>query len=314
MMIASLILALQVGPADPPVRATEFEATSPLGHRIAGVVEAPDGAAARPAVVLITGAGAHDRDGYTLRTSRGHNDAFRDLSRRLVALGFAVVRFDEMGTGRSTGDYAATATTATLARDVAAVVKAVRAMAPVDAERVFLIGHSEGGAIAALVAANDARIAGVALLAAPAWTGRRIMEYQLRLAAERHVRSVSFTSADIAEAYLARDAREREASDPWYRFFLDFDPLPAVRRITAPVLVVQGEEDEVVTARQATELATALRKAGNAHVRLHVLSGYAHSFTELRAGAVDPAPLAAEIVSLLEDWLDDPRRGGAVTP
>lgn len=315
MVIASLILALQIGPAEPQARATEFEAESPLGHRIAGVVEAPVDGTARPVVVLITGAGPHDRDGYTLRTARGHNDAFRDLSRRLVTLDFAVVRFDEMGTGRSTGDHATTATTATLASDVAAVVEAVRGMPGVDPDRVYLIGHSEGGAIAALVAASDARIAGVALLAAPAWTGRRIMEYQLRTAAEAHVRRVSFTSADLAEAYLVRDAREREAIDPWYRHFLSYDPLPAVSRIKVPVLVLQGDADEVVTPGQATELANALHAAGNERVRLQVLPGYTHAFSDPAAdGAVPdggPAPLAEEILSLLEDWLIGTQRGGA---
>jgi len=63
-----------------------------------------------------------------------------------------------------------------------------------------------------MVAAADPRIAGVALLAAPAWTGQRIMEYQLRFAAEREVRTVSYTSADLVEAYLARDARSRAAT------------------------------------------------------------------------------------------------------
>ncbi len=314
-MIPSLILALQIGPAEPAPRAIEFEAPSPLGHVIAGVVETPAGTTGLPAVVLISGAGPHDRDGYTLRTDHGHNDAFRDLARRFTRLGFAVVRFDEVGTGRSTGDYLASATTTSLATDVAAVVDAVRGMPAVDPERVILLGHSEGGAIASIVAADDERIAGVALLAAPAWTGRRIMAYQLRLAAERRVATVSFTSADIAEAFLVRDAREREATDPWYRHFLDLDPLDAVRFVRAPALVLQGELDDVVTAEQAAEVAAALVIGGNRNVRYQVLPGYGHSFAEpgMPIGA-RAAPLADEVIALLEDWLVSLAPGTTIAP
>lgn len=277
---------------------------SPHGHTVAGVLEAPSHAAApRPTVLLIAGAGPSDRDGYTLRTARGHNDAFRDLSAQLTARGFNVVRHDKVGTGRSGGEYRRTATTATLADDVASIVTWLRSHPEVDPDRISLVGHSEGGAIAARVAAADARVAGVVLLAAPAWNGRRIMNYQVRLAAERHHRSVSYTSADLIEARIARDLRDRLTTEAWYPFFLDYDPLPAMRSLTMPVLILQGERDEAVLYEQAYEIRDAVRSNGNAQVWLQLFPEYGHEFASRREGRGVLARIAPDVTALLGDWL-----------
>lgn len=300
-MLPALLLAAALA-ADSSAVAHEFRVPAPGGHLIAGVLEAPPGPGRRPTVVLLPGAGPSDRDGYTVRTARGHNDAMRVLARRLVAQGFAVARFDKVGTGRSTGDYRRTATTMTLADDARAVVAALRGRGEVDAARIFLVGHSEGGAIAGLVAAEDPAIAGIALLAAPAWNGRRILEYQLRLAAERQSRRISYTSADLIEAHLVRDARTRLTTEAWYPFFLDYDPLPAYRRVRAPVLLLQGDRDEAVLFEQAYEIDEALRTAGNADVTLRVLPEVTHAFAVPRTRA-DPPPIGEEVLMILEDWL-----------
>ncbi len=300
----AIVLALQLAApgADAPTASRELSVPSPAGHIIAATLEGASPAESRATVVLIAGAGPLDRDGYTLRTARGHNDAFRAMSRRLTALGFAVVRSDKVGTGRSTGDYRATATTASLADDISALVAAVRREPGVDPERILLLGHSEGGAIAARVAARDPRIAGVVLLAAPAWTGRRIMEYQFRFAALRQHRRISYTSAELLEASLIGDARARLTSEAWYPHFLAYDPLPSYGQLAAPVLVVQGERDEVVLATQADEIAEALRAGGNGDVSLFILPEYGHAFTA-RGDARDPAPMSDEVLALIERWL-----------
>lgn len=285
--------------------AAELRVAAPQGHVIAAVLETDAPAEARPTVVLIAGAGPTDRDGYTLRTARGHNHAFRTIAERLVASGYAVVRYDKVGTGRSTGDYRATATTATLAQDAAALVHALRARPEVDPERIVLIGYSEGGAIAGRVAADDARIAGVALLAAPAWSGRRIMSYQVRLAAERQRRSLSYTSADLIEARMAGDLRDRLHTEAWYPFFLDYDPLPPFRQLRMPVLILQGERDEAVLFEQAYELRDAVESNGNAAVSFVLLPGVGHAFTPpLVRGARDRVtPISDEVLVHLETWL-----------
>lgn len=286
------------------VRAEEFSVPSPLGHRIAGVLEAPAHAVApRATLVLLSGAGATDRDGYTLRTARGHNDAFRVLSAQFTAQGYNVVRHDKVGTGRSTGDYRRVATTVTLADDVTAIIAWLRTHPEVDPERIVLVGHSEGGAIAARVAAADPRIAGVALLAAPAWNGRRIMSYQVRLAAERQQRSISYTSADYLEARLARDLSERLTTEAWYPFFLEYDPLPAMRALTMPVLIVQGERDDAVLYEQAYAIREAVQENGNARVSLALFPAYGHDLAPRPTERHRLPPVAADVTQRLADWL-----------
>lgn len=302
MIAPSLLLAFQAASGTAMPDARELRVESPAGHAIAATLEGVTAGRARPTVVLIAGAGPVDRDGFTLRTARGHNDAFRTISGRLTAHGLAVARFDKVGTGRSTGDYRTTATTASLAADVAALVHALRDEPGVDPDRILLVGHSEGGAIAGIVAAGDPRIAGVALLAAPAWDGRRIMDYQFRFAALRQHRRISYTSAELLEARLIGDASVRLTSESWYPFFLAYDPLPPFRRLAMPVLIVQGERDEVVLAAQADELAAAIRHGGNPDVSLFVLPDHGHAFT-VRGDRRDPAPMDAEVVALLERWL-----------
>jgi uncharacterized protein len=305
VMLGLGVFATSAGAQGSAKSAAELRVTAPHGHVIAGVLETDAPAEPRPTVVLIAGAGPTDRDGYTLRTARGHNHAFRTLADRFVARGYAVVRYDKIGTGRSTGDYRATATTATLAHDVAAIVAALRARPEVDPDRIVLLGYSEGGAIAGRVAADDARIAGVALLAAPAWSGRRIMSYQVRLAAERQRRSLSYTSADLIEARMAGDLRDRLHTEAWYPFFLDYDPLPPFRQLTMPVLILQGERDEAVLFEQAYELREAVESNGNAAVSFVLLPGVGHAFTPpLERGARDRAtPISDEVLGHLETWL-----------
>src|SRR5690606_33539653 len=122
-MLTTLLTAAVVAAApDPCVVSREFTVPTPAGHTIAAVLESRPGAARQPAVVLISGTGAHTRDYSTAEGEYRGNRAFAQLARHFVQAGFVVVRFDERGTGKSTGDYLRTATTASLADDVEALL------------------------------------------------------------------------------------------------------------------------------------------------------------------------------------------------
>jgi uncharacterized protein len=155
-------------PGDPPDPNPRVEAVAfgSAGATLAGVLSLPDGEGPHPAVVLVAGSGAQDRD--------GSNPALpgylplRWLADHLTAAGFAVLRWDERGVGESTGDHAS-ATTADLSADVEAGVDYLRGRADVDAVRIGVVGHSEGGLIAARVAAQaPGEVAFVVSLAGPA--------------------------------------------------------------------------------------------------------------------------------------------------
>lgn len=143
------------------------------GAHLAGTLTVPAGEGPHPAAVLITGSGAQDRD----ETIFGHKP-FLVIADHLSRRGIAVLRVDDRGVGGSRAG-SAPATSATFATDVAAGVAFLRTRREIDAERIGLIGHSEGGLIAPMVAAEDPRIAWIVLLAGTGVSGRDIMGPQL---------------------------------------------------------------------------------------------------------------------------------------
>ncbi|HEX6041039.1 alpha/beta hydrolase family protein, partial [Longimicrobium sp.] len=216
----------------------------------------------------------------------------------------------DRGVGGS-GGATPTVTTADFADDIRAAVSWLRARPDVDPARVALAGHSEGGIIAPMVAADDARIAAVVLLAGPSWSGRRISDMQLRDALAAQGRTGAALDSALAAATAQRDAAA--AGTPWVRWFLDHDPLPVARRVRAPVLVLQGATDRQVTAEQAQELASAIRDGGNADVTVRVFPAVNHLFLADPDGTADPARYAAlpdkrvpaSVLGALADWLAD---------
>lgn len=175
---------------------------------------------------------------------------------------------------------------ADFADDVRAALAWVRMQPWADPRRLALVGHSEGGLIAPLVAADDKSVSAIVLLAAPARTGRRIAQGQARYAIERDPATTPATRDSLLE--VSAHALEAQAAVyPWWRWFLDYNPLPTARRARVPVLILQGATDRQVEPEQAEELAAAIRAGGNRDVTVHVLPGVNHLFLDDPSG--DPA-------------------------
>lgn len=141
--------------------------------KLAGTLTIPAGDGPHPAVLLLSGSGGQDRNEELL----GHQP-FWVIADRLSRNGIAVLRVDDRGVGQSTGNLSQ-ASNDDLRADAQALVEKLRAHAKVDGERVGLLGHSEGGIIAGMVAAADPKIAFVVLLASPILEGRGLMALQL---------------------------------------------------------------------------------------------------------------------------------------
>lgn len=137
--------------------------------QLAGTVTYPAKKGKYPAVVLITGSGPQDRNEELL----GHKP-FLVLADYLTRNGFVVLRFDDRGTFKSGGDFK-TATSFDFANDVKAAVKFLLSRSDVDAKNIGLIGHSEGGLIAPIVAAKDKKIKFIVMLAGPSVNGAQIL-------------------------------------------------------------------------------------------------------------------------------------------
>lgn len=294
------------------------------GVRLAGTLTIPPGAGPHPAVVLISGSGAQDRD----ETIMGHRP-FLVLADYLTRRGFAVLRTDDRGVGGSTGNLD-TSITADLAEDVLVGVAYLKTRPEIDAKRIALVGHSEGGLVAVLAAARAKdEVACLVLLAAPGIPGEELIPRQteliLRAAGapeevvrrERHLQERLFTvlkeerdQAAAAEQMRAilRDyleglsAAEKEAAvgneeafiqrqieallTPWFRFFLTYDPRPTLREIACPVLALNGEKDlQVPAGENLAQIEAALRAAGVSDFTVKALPGLNHLFQNCRTGS-----------------------------
>lgn len=134
-------------------------ANAAAGIRLAGTFTFPKTAGPHPAVVLITGSGPQDRDEAIM----GHRP-FLVLADHLTRQGFAVLRFDDRGFAKSEGDFDK-ATNPDFVSDALAAVAWVKARPEVDATRIGLAGHSEGGIVAPRAAAQSKDVAFIVLMA-----------------------------------------------------------------------------------------------------------------------------------------------------
>jgi uncharacterized protein len=139
------------------------------GVVLSGVLTLPQSPGRFPAVLLIAGSGRADRDEQIL----GHKP-FLLIADYLTRQGIAVLRVDKRGVGKSTGDFT-TATTRDFADDVLAGFEYLKTRSDIDVQKIGLIGHSEGGLIAPMVAVDSKDVAFIILLAAPGVTGKEIL-------------------------------------------------------------------------------------------------------------------------------------------
>lgn len=139
---------------------------------LAGTLSKPSSGNRFPVVLLITGSGPQDRD-----ESIGMHKPFAVIADQLTRAGIAVLRVDDRGVGKSTGDFRS-ATSENFASDVLSGIAYLKTRTDIDANKIGLLGHSEGAMIAPYVAARSADVAFLVLLAGPAVGGKETMYHQ----------------------------------------------------------------------------------------------------------------------------------------
>lgn len=299
-------------PAGAPYLAEAVAVPTPMGHSLAGTLTVPKGRGPWPVVITITGSGSQDRD-EELALVKGFRP-FRQIADTLGRMGIAVLRMDDRGFGGSGGN-AATATSADFARDIQAGVTFVRGRPELDRTRVFLLGHSEGGLIAPMVAAEDPTLRGIVLMAGPAQRGRDIIAFQNRYAIEQSA-TIRPEARDSALQAAMVGVDSMAANNPWFRYFLDYDPVPTARRVRIPTLILQGATDQQVTAEQAESLAAAIRSGGNQDVTVRVFADANHLFIDDPSGnpagywQLKTGEIRGDVIAVLTDWLARNTRGG----
>ena len=314
-------------------------------NTLAGTLTLPRDKGPFPAALLITGSGPQDRDEALL----GHKP-FLVLSDYLTRRGIAVLRVDDRGVGKSTGNFGA-ATSADFVTDAQACVAFLKSRKDIDAAQIGLIGHSEGGMIAPFVASQSPGIAFVVMMAGPGMRGDKLLLLQGDLITkaegvpdavltqnhalrQRLIETVAtepdaakrqekldvigvdmkkqLTEADkktIGDVDTFIKAQIQALNSPWMRYFLAYDPQPALKKVTCPVLAINGERDLQVPPKENLALVkAALTAGGNKDFTVRELPGLNHLFQTCKTGSpseyagIDEtiAPLALQTMG---DWI-----------
>jgi pimeloyl-ACP methyl ester carboxylesterase len=284
-------------PPDNAYTARDVKIAAPQGHTLAGTLTLPRAGKNLAAVVLITGLSPSERNGGLPPWM-----PLRDIADILTRAGIAVLRVDDRGIGESTGDHDPS-TTFDEANDVNTEVAWLRAQARIDRHRIFLIGYSEGGLIAPMIAARDRTIAGIVTLAGSGVSGDELAREQTE---EAVVRDPTIPASDRENEIKKRLA---EPLTPREKSFLAVDPLAFASQVRCPALIVQGGADITVPIRSAERLANAMRRNGNRDVTVRIVTGVSHSLLP------DPVGLNTEwawlpafvtspgVLSAVSDWI-----------
>lgn len=265
--------------------------------------------------VLVSGSGRVDRDSDDRRIALG---VARMLAEHLTGLGVSTFRYDKRGVGESDGDYLRTGLHDNV-EDAAAAVAAVRAHLGDVAQRVVLVGHSEGAQIGMVLAAREGLLDAAVLLAGAAVTGRAVLEWQAERVSEvlpavpralvrllridvakgqrRKMDKLAATTTDVT-----RDGPVK-VNAKWFREFLAFDPAPVLAAATVPVLAITGTNDIQVDPGDVERMRDLIPTPFEGHV----VPGVNHL---LRAGDPSPTtyrkqvgmPIDERVLALLTDW------------
>jgi pimeloyl-ACP methyl ester carboxylesterase len=310
-----------------PYKVEEVSIPNPAAKApLAGTLTIPEGKGRHPAVILITGSGPQDRD----ESIMGHKP-FWVLADHLTRRGIAVLRYDDRGTGKSGGTFRGS-TTEDFAADAGAAFQFLARRAEINAKRVGMLGHSEGGLIAPLAASKNRKIAFVVLLAGPGVAGGDVIlkqiEYAVRQAGGNDA-GVELAQATQKKIYAAMreggsneeiekrvkallpagaagEQARRQVMDPWFRFFVFYDPAPALEKVKAPLLALFGELDRQVDPGQNHgPVEAALKKGGNRKAVVMTLPKLNHLFQTAKTGAANEyaqieettAPAALDAIS-----------------
>jgi dienelactone hydrolase len=307
-------------PPDAPFTAEEVK-IKVKDYQLAGTLLLPkSGARPFPVVVTSTGSGQQTRDEPMPFQNLKDYKPFRQIAEHLAARGIAVLRVDDRGVGDSTGlETLDKTTTFDFADDVRAQVAYLRTRRELDPKRIAIVGHSEGGVIAPLVAASDPQIAAIVLLAGTGKRGDAVLLYQMNRPIELNqaMTEEEKTKARMENERILRTVIEGGDTSKlpalfrfaWTTAFLTYDPIPTIRKVRQPILIVQGALDRQVTADQAGLLAKAAREAGNKDVMVRVFPKLNHLFLPAVTGdeseynSLETSRIGDDVIKIIGDWL-----------
>jgi uncharacterized protein len=303
-----------------PLPYLEEEVTFSNGNvTLAGTLTLPKGKGPFPAVMLISGSGAQNRDEELFGFR-----PFRVIADHLTRNGIAVLRYDDRGVGGSTGDVS-TSTTEDFGGDVLSGVAFLKKHKSINRKKIGLLGHSEGGIIAPMVASRSNDVAFIILMAGSGIRGEELLyaqgieiakaagatqeqieqqtDSQRRVfAAVRRGKLDSLKTVLLAEARAYPgltpeqsaqveqmiDQQLAGAASPWFGYFLSLDPAVALRKVRVPTLMLFGALDRQVPAElNRAAMEKALSEGGNKKYQTVIFPTANHLFIEAKTGGPD---------------------------
>jgi alpha-beta hydrolase superfamily lysophospholipase len=290
-------------------------------NKLSGTVTIPPGKGPFPSVIIVSGSGPQDRNGKTAGV--GFTIGYDIIGNKLSNNGFLVLRYDERGIGKSTGNFAS-ASFYDFVSDVKAAIKYLRSRKDVDSKRISLIGHSEGGAIVPLIASKDKKIKALVLMAAPAQSLDKIIleqqQYSLdRVGLDQEKRKEAEAEEQKFLELMKDDAAWEKGEIPepykrfketrkWYKEFIALNPIENIKKVKCNILILQGGKDKQVAPEQAEKLNEALNQAENQNHLLKIFPDLDHLFIFSQQGdyaeygdaqrEIDP-----QFLDFLTEWL-----------
>lgn len=322
-----------------PYLSEDVEYTNPeSGLKLRGTITIPHSTEACPVVLLISGSGPQDRD----ETLFGHKP-FAVIADYLTRNGIAVLRVDDRGVGGSEGNVSSS-TSLDFASDVLAGVQYLNNRKEIDPKKIGLVGHSEGGLIAPIVATQTNGVAFIVLMAGPGTPGEQILYEQGALLAkanglpESSIEQQKQTQQQIFEVLKSEPelAKAREilretlsagsydgmnedmkkaidneiykVNNPWFRFFLTYDPKPTLAKVKCPVLALNGAKDLQVPVSNLEAIINAVNAGGNMHVDTIRFSNHNHLFQNCKTGTINEyaeieETIDPEVLKTMKDWI-----------
>lgn len=287
---------------------------------LAGTLTLPEKGTKFPAVVMVTGSGAQNRDEEIM----GHKPFFV-IADYLTRNGIAVLRCDDRGTAASQGTHA-TATNEDFATDTEAMVNYLRSRKEINAKKIGIIGHSAGGIIAFIVAQKDPSIAFVVSLAGAGVRGDSLMLKQVELISKSQgmpdvvwqgmkpsirnryaiLQQTDKTPEELQKELYADvtktmspeqlkdlntiqqlSAQISSMTSPWYLHFMRYDPAQDLKKLKCPVLALNGEKDiQVDAAMNLTAIQERVTGNGNKNVTVKAYPNLNHLFQTCEKGTL----------------------------
>ena len=302
---------------------------------IEGTLTYPKGKGKFPTIVLVSGSGQQNRDEEIFQ-----HKPFLVLADYMASRGIAVLRYDDRGMGASTGPLDS-ADTRLFAEDAEVMFNAVRKNKHVNAKRLGIGGHSEGGAIAPIVAARNKDVKFVVMLAGQGCTGLDVMLQQneaifrangiresllaVRLACMRELFAMPAGSSlkdykAVVSHYIEGLAKEQADSlglgrgsaaaakqqmdSKWMQTFINLDPAEYLPKVKCAVLALNGDRDCQVLAEPNQQRIKQLCPQADCRT----LSGLNHLFQHSASGSPDEYVLieetfAPEAMQAVADWI-----------